>query len=115
MSPCKASVEDSIFRTADGKDENPRGGYFASGSTNSGGATVVFATSCRAASICYLRTSGFVITLEGEVGRGYRIQSATDLVQWEDWVHLTNSRPITEVQASVVPSSDQRFFRAVSP
>ncbi len=60
-------------------------------------------------------TNGFVITLEGEVGRGYRIQSATDLVHWEDWVQLTNSKPVTEVQAWVAPLSDQRFFRAVSP
>jgi hypothetical protein len=55
--------------------------------------------------------------LAGEIGRGYRIQVATNMAStdWEDFPAFTNTFPMTEFFDISVTNFSQRFYRAASP
>jgi hypothetical protein len=50
----------------------------------------------------------------GEVGRAYRLQHSTDLVEWHDLLSYTNTLPMTRVIGPSVPSGGTRFYRAIT-
>ncbi|MBI5385264.1 MAG: immunoglobulin domain-containing protein [Verrucomicrobia bacterium] len=58
---------------------------------------------------------GFEFSVDGEVGRAYRLQASDDLRHWEDVFHFTNTRVTTfffEPEAEFLP---WLFYRVVSP
>lgn len=61
------------------------------------------------------RPGGLTLTLEGEIGRVYRIEASTDLIGWSDIGSVTNSRMGTDFLDSTASDSRQRFYRAVFP
>lgn len=55
--------------------------------------------------------------MSGEIGRGYRIQTRTNLAEgdWEDFLSFTNTGPVMEFLDTSVTNLPSRFYRAVSP
>ena len=69
-----------------------------------------------------LRLAGVVgstatLVLDGEIGRGYHIQSCSDLMasNWTDLLSVTNTAEVTSFPDPQAGNSPLRFYRAVSP
>lgn len=64
-----------------------------------------------------LNDSGINLAMSGEIGRGYRIQTRTNLAEgdWEDFLSFTNTGPVMEFLDTSVTNLPSRFYRAVSP
>jgi hypothetical protein len=60
-------------------------------------------------------TRWLVLTISGEVGRGYRLQTTTDFEGWSDFRSYTNSAPTTEIWYPAYSDAAPHFFRVVSP
>jgi hypothetical protein len=54
------------------------------------------------------------ITLNGQVGRSYTIQSSTDLMHWQDFTNIVLANPSAPFSDPFARSVPQRFYRAVS-
>jgi len=57
------------------------------------------------------------IALTGEIGRSYRIQVSTNLIDniWADFATLTNTAETVLLDAGTTPSIPERYYRASSP
>ena len=60
-------------------------------------------------------TTGFELTIQGETGRTYRLQTSSDLVHWIDLFTFSNSEYSTSYLETHAPGLQSRFYRAVSP
>ena len=59
--------------------------------------------------------STVTVTVSGEAGRRYRLQSSPDLQTWTDRLIYTNAAMTTQFVDSIAPGVSQQFYRAVSP
>ena len=55
------------------------------------------------------------VQISGEVGRGYRLQTSTDLLNWSDRWCYTNTGPMTNFTEAVDLKQPRVFYRVVSP
>lgn len=85
--------------------------------TGSGGAILQSASVSIPELFARSSPSGISITMSGEIGRGYRIQTRTNLDEgdWEDFLSFTNTGPVMEFLDTSVTNLPSRFYRAVSP
>ncbi len=60
-------------------------------------------------------TPDLVLNSSGEVGRGYRLQSSTNLSTWTDVALFTNALPVTQVVITPDHSIPAKLFRVISP
>jgi hypothetical protein len=60
-------------------------------------------------------TNSLLIRTSGEVGRGYRLQTSTDLNIWPDVVSFTNTWPTMEFVQLPDPNTNVKFYRLVTP
>lgn len=65
----------------------------------------------------YLPLEGIQLSVQGEVGQTYRIQTSNALapVSWHDLYVFTNTGQATSFVDSAATNVSQRFYRAVSP
>jgi hypothetical protein len=61
--------------------------------------------------------SGFSLTLSGEHGCCYRIQTTTNISNpnWEDLITMTNTAPAMQFLDAGTTNLPRRFYRAVAP
>jgi hypothetical protein len=59
--------------------------------------------------------SGVSLSIDGEIGRAYRVESSTNLLAWETVLAYTNDAPRTRVTIPPTNAAPARFYRAVSP
>ena len=64
-----------------------------------------------------LTNGAFKLTLTGEVGRSYTIQTSTNLStpNWIPWLSITNVNETTDLPNHSITNSPRLFFRALSP
>jgi hypothetical protein len=60
-------------------------------------------------------TNTLLIRASGEVGRGYRLQTSSNLIAWQDSVSFTNTWPTMEFPQVVDPDTAVKFYRVVTP
>ena len=58
---------------------------------------------------------GFQFTMIGEVGAHYRIQTSTNLTDWDDWANLFASNNLSHFTDTAASNGQRRFYRAVAP
>ena len=65
----------------------------------------------------YLANQGYEVSLTVEVGRSYRLQTASNLVSapWDDLVTLTNTFPTNQFTDASATNFSKRYYRAVTP
>ncbi|MBI2946685.1 MAG: hypothetical protein HYY23_03505 [Verrucomicrobia bacterium] len=63
----------------------------------------------------FLPNGQFQLTVNGEIGRIYLIQSSTDLVAWDPVTNILSAAATIRITDSAPASLRQRFYRAVSP
>jgi hypothetical protein len=61
-----------------------------------------------------LNEQGFRLTLSGEFGGHYRIENSTNLVEWTEWVVVTNFLGTTQIADEAATNLPVRFYRAVA-
>ena len=57
----------------------------------------------------------FELTLHGEVGRSYSIQTSPDLISWMHWTNLVSIEAVTPLVDPALMTATQRFYRALTP
>ena len=55
------------------------------------------------------------LSVSGEIGRSYRLQTSSDLTTWNDRLAYSNSTPLMQFVDPVAPGSTRLFYRVVSP
>jgi len=55
---------------------------------------------------------GMQVTLQGEAGRTYTIETSTDLVHWAPWTNVVNSTGTMTVTDAAAANYPARFYRA---
>lgn len=55
------------------------------------------------------------LTIEGEAGRGYILQSSTNFIQWDELMRFTNALGCTNYLAPIPANPPRRFYRTLSP
>jgi len=81
----------------------------------SDGAILVSATMLQLTGLGLVQ-DGFHLTLNGDVGAIYRLQTATDraLPDWRDVLVVTNTGGVTDLVDTTASQSGKRFYRAVA-
>jgi hypothetical protein len=52
------------------------------------------------------------VTLQGEAGRTYTIETSTDLVHWAPWTNVVNSTGTMNVMDKAAVDYPARYYRA---
>jgi len=79
----------------------------------SNGEIVPSATVAAPASMALLsQPGGMRVTLQGEAGRTYTIETSTDLVHWAPWTNVVNSAGTMNVMDADAANYPARFYRA---
>jgi hypothetical protein len=60
----------------------------------------------------WLPTAELELTLEAQPGESYRIQTSTNLVQWEEWMTLTNAAGLLRFTDPLATNYARRYYRA---
>ena len=60
-------------------------------------------------------TNTLLIRASGEVGRGYRLQTSSNLIAWQDFASFTNTWPTMEFPQVPDPNTNVKFYRLVTP
>lgn len=63
----------------------------------------------------FLPNGRFQLTLSGEIGRIYLIQTSVNLAAWEPLTNILSSTTTMQIVDPVAPVAKQRFYRVVSP
>ncbi len=58
------------------------------------------------------RPGGMQVTLQGEAGRTYAIETSTDLMHWAPWTNVVNSTGTMTVTDTTAANCPARFYRA---
>lgn len=58
---------------------------------------------------------GFQLTMVGEIGTRYRIETSTNLIAWSPWTGFVASNLVTHLADPGATNLSYRFYRAVSP
>jgi hypothetical protein len=58
------------------------------------------------------QSNGMQVTLQGEAGRTYAIETSTDLVHWAAWTNQVNTNGTMTVTDTDSPNYPRRFYRA---